>query len=117
MSTNVTKAALLKKRTATASNVKDLEVEGIGTITIRGLSRAEALELSEGERNAQDLEVRLLAAGMVTPALTIPEAAQWQKNAPSGEVDKVSTAIAELSGMEVTAAKDVVKEFHRGSRR
>jgi hypothetical protein len=90
----------------------DVEVPGVGTVRVRGLSRAEVMlmrkatdtEAMDGSR-ALILERKMLALGMVDPQLTEAEAGQWQHASAAGELDLVSDRIAELSGMAEGAPK------------
>ena len=100
------KELLLKPRLPEA----DVEVPGIGTVRVRGLNRAEAMQV-QAAKGVEATERRILALGMVDPALTEAEAGQWQKNAPAGEIEPVSRRIAELSGMFDGADKQAYKDF------
>lgn len=79
-------------------------------VRIRGLSRQEMFQINElGSKDEQ--EVFCLAAGLVDPKLTEAEIRQWRENAPSGEVDEVSTAIMMLSATDQDALKAAVRRF------
>lgn len=99
------KATLLKNRTAE----REVEIEGVGTVRIRALTRREALQLQGKEMPIEEMERKMLAFSMVDPVLTEDEVRQWQEASPVGEIQVVSEAIAELSGMDLTAAKDAYK--------
>lgn len=81
----------------------DVPLPGVGTVRVRGLSRAEVL--TAREESTSGFEVRMLALGMVDPQLTEAEAARWQKAAPAGELKPVTEAILALSGMGQGADK------------
>lgn len=100
------KDLLLKARLPEA----EVEVPGVGTVRVRALNLNEADRVSQ-VKNTDARVRRILALGMVDPVLTEAEAGRWQRNAPAGEVDKVSTKIAELSGILPESAKDAVKTF------
>lgn len=102
----VDKAALLAKR----FGVEDVEVPGVGSIQVRPLSRAEALELRGKEMTEADMEVRLLSVAVVAPKLTEDDVREWQKAAPAGELEPVVRAIVRISGMEVAAPKAAFPE-------
>lgn len=102
----VDKAALLRKR----FGVEDVEVGGVGTVQVRPLSRAEALELRGKEMTEAEMEVRLLAAAVVAPKLTEDDVRAWQEASPAGELDPVVRTIVRLSGMEVSAPKAAFPE-------
>ena len=100
------KEALFKPRLPEA----DVDVEGLGTIRVRGLSRAEAMQVQNLNGVAQ-VERAMLAMGMVEPKLTEGEAREWQEASIANEIEPVANKIAELSGMTENAAKDAYKEF------
>jgi cell division inhibitor SulA len=90
----------------------DVEVPGVGTVRVRGLSRTEVMlmrkatdiEAIDGSR-ALVLERKMLALGMVDPQLSESEAGRWQQASAAGELDLVSDRIAQLSGMAEGAPK------------
>lgn len=88
----------------------DVEVPGVGTVRVRGLNRPEAMAV-QAVSGTEARERKILALGMVDPALTEAEAGRWQKAAPAGELEPVTTRIAELSGMLEGSAKEAVKTF------
>lgn len=101
----VDKSALLAPRTG---NTGELEIEGIGTLTIRALTRSEALRLND-VGSLEEKDNLLISMGVVEPALTPADVAAWASVAPAGEVSAVSEAIAVISGMTKTSAKEVTK--------
>jgi hypothetical protein len=92
----------------------DVEVPGVGTVRVRGLSRAEAMHV-QAANGPEATERRILALGMVDPPLTEAEAGRWQKASPAGELEPVTDRIAELSGMKPGADKETYKSFRDGS--
>lgn len=100
------KARLLKPRLAEA----DVEIPGVGTVRVRALNRAEAMAV-QGANGIEATERRIIALGMVDPPMTEAEVGEWMKASPGGELEPVSTKIAELSGMIDGAAKERVKSF------
>lgn len=88
----------------------DVEVPGIGTVRVRGLSRAEAMAVN-GAKGTEATERRMLHFGLVDPQLSEAEAGRWMDAATAGELEPVSRRIAELSGMLAGSAKEAVKEF------
>lgn len=88
----------------------DVEVEGVGTVRVRGLSRAEANAVKV-HQGTEKLEQKILTFGMVNPALTEDEVARWLRAASYGELEPVLTRIGELSGLMDDSAKKAVKEF------
>lgn len=88
----------------------DVEVPGIGTVRVRGLSRTEALHC-RGTSDLVAVERRMLAAGLVDPVLSENEVKRWQEASPAGELEALTLKISELSGMTETAAKEAYVEF------
>lgn len=79
-----------------------------GPVKVRGLSRLEVLDL--GGRGKVDFERRLLALGVVDPALSEDQVAAWQAiPGRAGEIGRVSNRITELSGIGEGAAKAAYK--------
>lgn len=106
------KEALFKPRLPEA----DVDVEGLGTIRVRGLSRAEALQVQKLQGSGvAALERAMLALAMVDPKLSEGEVRQWQDAAPAGELEPVTDMVQELSGMAEGAAKEAYKEFEDDS--
>lgn len=78
----------------------------IGQVTVRSLTRSEALHVSNSELDEDHMERVLVAAAMVDPSLTEDDVKMWQDNSPPGEIERVCQVITQISGMEVNAAKD-----------
>lgn len=97
----------------------DLEIPGVGTVRVRGLSRAEVMVMRKATDTMENmdgpralvLERKLIAAAMVEPQLTEAEVGQWQKAAAAGELEPVVQKVQELSGMLGNAAKEAVQTF------
>lgn len=100
------KARLLKPRIAEA----DVEIPGLGTVRVRGLTRVEAIMVQKMD-GPEAYDRMTISLGMVNPPMTQAEAGQWQRSSPAGEIDPVTDKIAELSGMTKRAGKEVYKEF------
>jgi len=98
------KARLLKPRLAEA----DVDVPGIGTVRVRALNRIEAMHVQSAKGN-EAIERRMLALGMVEPAMTEAEVGQWQKASPAGELEAVTEKITELSALGGDADKEAYK--------
>lgn len=75
-----------------------------GQVRVRGLTRDEALEVQEAEGTAARDNITI-ARGLVEPALTVEEVAQWAKSAPAADSIEISRAVARLSGMVEGAGK------------
>lgn len=106
------KAALLSGATPT----EPVELPGIGTITVRGMTRGELATAGKG--NDPDLtERRVLAMCLVDPQLTEEEAGQWQNTAPAGLILDVVAVINRLSGLAgraERAEKEAYKSLRSG---
>lgn len=83
-------------------------IPGLGDVRVRGLSRDEALDVSQ-VAGTPEFEPTLLAAGMVDPELTVEEAQEWRRAAGSDEISAVCDRIAELSGLKGDSAKAAYK--------
>ncbi len=106
------KEALLKPRL----NEAEVEIPNLGTVRVRGLSRAEVLMVRKATDDAGvdgpralTLERKMLALAMVDPKLTEAEVGQWQHAAGVGEINVVSEKVQELSGMLEGSAKAAYK--------
>jgi hypothetical protein len=103
----VDKSKLLARRVAEDT----VEIEGLGEVAVRGVTRYELLSAGKGvnEEKVPDLiERRMLVAGVAEPELTMAEAEEWQKSAVAGEIGKVLQRIRELSALTEGAPKSSV---------
>lgn len=97
------KAKLLQRQGGT----RDVEIPGLGTVTVRALTRAQVKSAKEYPEDEVDL--RLITAAIVDPEdVTFEDVAQWLDNAPMGDYVAVMDAIAELSGISAGADKSGV---------
>jgi hypothetical protein len=104
----VEKSALLTERLPRG----EVEIEGVGTVTVRGLSRYELL--LSGKTAGDDVllaERRMVAMGMVDPEMTEADVLEWQKLSPAGEIMPVVEAINRLSGVTRQAQKEAYAAF------
>lgn len=103
------KSQLLVPRTKTA----EVEIPDVGVVTVRGMSRWEALEANKRLETKGILyqERFILAACMVDPALTEEDVAAWQKASPPDEINQVALEINRLSGVTPEAAKEAYKSL------
>jgi hypothetical protein len=104
------KARLLKPRVPEGT----VELDGLGTIRVRGLSRGEVF-MTQQAKGVEAMECKILALGMVDPQMTEDEVRQWQANSPAGEMEPVADKIRELSGLNRGAEKEAVQTFRDGS--
>lgn len=110
----VDKELLFKTRLAEA----DVDVPGVGTVRVRGLSRAEVMAIRKATDNDPAtldgqrvlvLERKMISLAMVDPKLTEAEVKLWQDAAPAGELQPVADRIQELSGLAEGATKSGVQ--------
>lgn len=78
------------------------------TVTVRGMTRMEALLVGKQD-GADKIEPLALHYAVVDPPLTLKEAEQWMRTAPSSEVGPVVRAINRLSGGADRADKEAAK--------
>ena len=100
----VDKAALLASRLGEGKH----EIGGLGTVRIRGLSRTEVVELQALDGGTLVTDRRMLSLALLEPTFTEDEVKLWQECSPPHEIEALTVAIAELSGMGVGAAKSGV---------
>jgi hypothetical protein len=91
------KDKLLKKRVKQEEVKLTVDGEQV-TVTVRGLTRVEALMVQE-ETSTRGYDARTIAIGFVDPPFTYEEALAWQDASPAGEIDPATNKIAELSLM------------------
>jgi len=101
--------ATLMRAAADALPTEQVEIDGVGTVTVRGLSRAESLIVGKAEGDPSAAERAMLRYGLVDPALTESDIRDWLQVAPNSHVDPVTKAIARLSGMLEDNAKAAFK--------
>lgn len=102
------KAALLAPRL----EEDDVDIPGVGTVRVRGLSRYEVMVSQRGNKGGTiAVERVMLRYGMVDPILTEDEVAEWQKASPAGEIEPVARRISELSGLRQGADKEAYKSL------
>jgi hypothetical protein len=104
----------MDKSTLTADrlNSEELDLPGVGTITVRGLSRFELLLAGKltGDQGAAVMEQHMLSMGMVDPEMSTKDVEAWQKASPAGEIMPVVSLINRLSGVGQGADKSGVPE-------
>ena len=89
---------------------REIDVAGVGTVRVRGLSRPEGFEVKQvkGER---EIEVAILSRALVDPALSADEVRAWQDAATAGELEPVVAAVLELSGLVPPTMREAVASF------
>lgn len=102
------KARLLADRVL--DNTGTVEIDGVGTITVRGMTRFEFMMLNKkfGEPGPEQ-ERETLAMCMIDPAMTPDDVKQWQMASPAVEINMVAAEINRLSGIGKGADKEAYK--------
>ncbi|KXK61952.1 hypothetical protein AWW66_10960 [Micromonospora rosaria] len=103
----VDKAALFRPRCPE----EDVELPGVGTVRVRGLTRGQIVEISKGMNEGRDMEPRSLSWALVDPELTEDEARELIQVAPFGEIEAISNTINRLSGIAGRADKEAYKSL------
>lgn len=99
------KAILLTDRFS--DRTAEVEIEGVGTITVRALSRHEVLQATKKDDDEAQ-ERYIVAKAMVDPPMGEHDVAEWQKCSPAGEINRVANKVNELSGIGKGADKSSV---------
>lgn len=90
----------------------EVDVPGKGSVRVRGLSRAEYLRMGViGQKDIEQAEVFMLSVALVDPSLSEAEVKEWRSGSTAGEIDPVTNAINDLSGLNQTALKQAVETF------
>lgn len=92
-----------------------VELPGGGTVKIRALTRDEVLELDDAETAAERSNM-IISRGLIDPALTVDDVAQWGREADAGDLTIISEEIARISRLTEGAGKRGVARA-RGRRR
>jgi hypothetical protein len=100
----IDKEAFLKPRLPEAA----VDIPGVGTARVRGLSRAEILAV-QALPDTEAVERFVLLVGLVDPQLTAEEVAVWHAGVTTDEITMVMAAIKELSGLGDGAANAAYK--------
>lgn len=87
---------------------REVELPGVGTVRVRGLSRAEAMQVRGLRDDLAAAEQLLVVLGLVDPALSADDVAAWYASAPAGEIDLLVGPIQELSALGEDAPKSGV---------
>jgi hypothetical protein len=89
---------------------RSVEIPGVGTVRVRGLTRAEAVEAKRAGDDVAALEQKIIFFGLVDPPLSESEVESWYSSAPAGEVDLIVNTIVDISALEEGAPKSGVPE-------
>lgn len=98
------------KEALTTPHLKTVEheIEGVGSVLVRGLSRWEMVEVQKLENDRQRQDNLAVFYGLVEPDLTQDEVMAWRKAGAVMEIEAVARKINELSGIGKDAAKSGV---------
>lgn len=99
------KAQLLVDRVT--DRTAEIEIEGVGTITVRALSRHEMITGGKLEEGLAQ-ERYILSRAVIDPVMGEHDIAEWQKCSPPGEINIVAMKVNELSGIGKGADKSSV---------
>lgn len=99
------KSALLADRVS--DKTAEVEIEGVGTVVVRALSRHEMIQGGKIDDSAAQ-ERYVLSRAMVDPPMGEHDIAAWQKSSIPGEINKVAMKVNELSGIGKGADKSSV---------
>lgn len=106
------KAALLAAVRAT----EDVELpSGAGTVTVRGLTRREAVAVQKAyaDGDIDKAEGVILAAGLVEPRMDEDEAQAWRDVALAGDIQEVTEVIQHLSKLDDGGGKGPTSNSRR----
>lgn len=90
-------------RAADDRPIVDLDVDGWGRVRVRGMTRAAMLQWVECDDPVES-EALILHHGLHEPAVTIEEAREVIRSAPSRPVGRVVVEILRLSGIAAPGA-------------
>lgn len=90
-------------------NTDTVEIDGVGEITVRGLSRYELLLADKKyPDDAMRKERFVLSVAVLDPKLSEDDVEVWQKASGPTEINRVADKVNELSGIKKGAAKSDV---------
>lgn len=93
-----------------ALKTEEISLEGIGTIKVRALTRAESHEVSDAKTEV-DKEKTILRWGMVDPEMSYQDVDNWMAAAPADQLQLVTLTISHLSGMLDGEGKQMYERF------
>lgn len=97
----VTKADLLKPSPSTKVT-EDVEIKGIGTVTIKSVTRAAAVRAQnyiDFYQDSNQAEVIMLASALVEPKLTEEEVTQFRENCTNSDLRDLMGRVISISGL------------------
>lgn len=109
----------MDKNALTASRLPtdQIEIPGVGAITVRGLSRFELLLAGKlaDDKGTASMEQHMLSMAMVDPEMSVKDVEAWQKASPAGEMAPIVALVNRLSGVGQGADKSGLSEAGEGS--
>lgn len=106
----------LDLKTLTANRVAgrtgEHEIEGLGKVRFRALSREELItagDISE-KKGVLAYEQFALSRAMLNPKMTEAQVAEWQANSPGMEINDIASKINALCGVKKGADKSLVSD-------
>lgn len=107
---NQTDSALDALLAETDLDTETMDVDGIGQVTIRSLTRQQAVKVADAEGGVER-EVRILAYGLAEPKLTLEQAATVIQRRSAGQIQGLMEAISRLSGLMEDSQKEARSRF------
>lgn len=89
-----------------------VSVDGLGTVRVRSLSRAEFMEVRDRDRAGW--EIGLVAFGLIDPALTEEEVRAWRETITPRVFDDLAGEVLRVSGLRPTAVGEAKQSFPEG---
>jgi hypothetical protein len=86
-----------------------VDIPGIGTVTVRGMTRYEMQMLGKIEAGDEVKERKILAMTMVDPTMSEGDVEAWQMCSPAGQINRVAMEVNRLSGIGRDAEKEAYK--------
>ena len=86
----------------------EVDLPGVGPVRVRGLTRAEVVALQGFKADVGAVERRIIALGLVDPALGPDDVDVWYDTAPAGMTDLIVNEVSRLSGLSDGATKSGV---------
>lgn len=87
---------------------EEIELEGVGTILVRELTRFEMVEVQELEDDRQAQDTKALFFGIAEPSLSLEEVAAFRKAQGSSVCERIARKVNQLSGIGKDATKSAV---------
>lgn len=90
----------------------DVPLPGFGSVRVRPLTRAEAMEIYDRPMSAAEMEQAVVSMACREPTFTRGEVARWQAHsAAGGPLFTLVNRILAISGMEVGTGKAAYQRF------